>query len=73
MALLVIGAEKKVLERDIIKFSENPTYFGIGFKVGSEEWKVFKENDYLFLDDKRYKITQHIDVGDYTWFLFTKK
>jgi len=73
MALLVIGPEKKVLERDVIKFSENPTYFGIGFKVGSEEWKVFKENDYLFLDNKRYKITQHIDVGDYTWFLFTKK
>jgi len=73
MALLVIGAEKKVLERDVINFSENPIYFGIGFKVGSEEWKAFKENDYLFLDDKRYKITQHIDVGDYTWFLFTKK
>ncbi len=73
MARLVIGKEDKIIEREIIKFSENPAYFGVGFKVGSEEWKTFKENDYLLLDGEKFKINQHIDVGDYTWFLFTQK
>jgi len=73
MQMIKIGKVDKGIDEEIIKFSDNPIYYGIGFKVGSENWKLFKENDILEIKGKKYKINQHIDVGDYTWFLFTAK
>ncbi len=60
------------LKAEIIKFSENPIYYGCGFQVGTKEWKLLKNSDDIILENKKYKIKQHVDVGDYTWFLFTR-
>jgi len=65
-----VGNER--IRKDMIKFSENPVYYGIGFQVGTKEWKILKNSDFLDIQGKKYKIEQHVDIGDYTWFIFTE-
>lgn len=73
MVKIYVGQDNSVLEGEVIKFSDNPIYFGVGYKVGSTEWKLLKSNDILKFDNKKFVVKQHVDVGDFTWFLFTSK
>jgi len=65
-----VGNER--IRKDMIKLSENPVNYGIGFQVGTKEWKILKNSDFLDIQGKKYKIEQHVDIGDYTWFIFTE-
>ncbi len=70
MEEIKLGNER--IKAEPIKFSDNPIYYGIGFQVGTKEWKLLKNSDTLILREKKYKIEQHVDIGDFTWFIFTE-
>jgi hypothetical protein len=73
MAKLLINSNEVNTNQEPVKFSDDPIYFGVGFKVGTVNWKLFKDTDFITMDGRKFKIKQHIDVGDSTWFLFTSK
>ena len=50
--------------------SNEPIYYGIAIKLSDPLWKEIKENKTFFLDKKECKVTQEIDIGENTWFIF---
>jgi len=60
-------------EMDYCVMSEDPIKFGIGIKITDPLWtKIKKEKKFLF-DHIEAKITDEIDIGDRTWFIFELK
>ncbi|MEL9999310.1 MAG: hypothetical protein QXG55_04840 [Thermoplasmata archaeon] len=69
---MILETKNKKIKREIeiCKMSNEPAYYGIAIKLSDPLWKEIKENKTFFLDKKECKVTQEIDIGENTWFIF---
>ncbi len=62
--------EKEYKINFICKMSDEPIKFGFGIKISEEIWRELKENKEFKAGEIKCKITDEIDVGNMTWFVF---
>lgn len=65
-----IQIEEKEEDRNICIMSEEPARFGIGIKITDPAWTILKESKKLFVEGNECHITDEVDIGDRTWFIF---
>ncbi len=53
--------------------SDEPLKFGFGIKITEDLWRDLKESKEFKTEDMDCKITDEIDIGDTTWFVFLPK
>ncbi len=71
MVLIEIDNDK--VEKNYCIMSEEPIKFGVGIKITEPIWtKIKKEKKFLFDKNEAY-VTEEIDIGDSTWFIFELK
>jgi len=70
---LKIAIDKYETEKEYCIMSEEPPKFGIGIKITEPIWSRLKEGKILFADGNECHITDEIDIGDRTWFVFSFK
>ncbi|MGC8672186.1 MAG: hypothetical protein ACP5TO_01600 [Thermoplasmata archaeon] len=68
-----IQVKGKEFETDICKMSDNPLKLGIGIKITDPIWSILKEEKKFKIDENECIITDEVDIGDRTWYVFIFK
>ncbi|MGC8663034.1 MAG: hypothetical protein ACP5SF_03660 [Thermoplasmata archaeon] len=68
-----ITIDGNMKELNLCIMSEEPPRFGIGLKITDPSWNKLKENKILFVDNNECTVTDEVDIGDRTWFVFSFK
>ncbi len=68
---MIINLNEKDYEiKYVCRMSDEPLKFGFGIKITEEIWGELKEKKDFKVGEIYCKITDEIDVGDRTWFIF---
>jgi hypothetical protein len=67
-----LKTKNKEIERDVnpCKMAEEPPTYGIPLKISDNLWPIIKEEKEFYLEGKKCKVLQEIDIGENTWFIF---
>ncbi len=71
MKIILNGKEYEI--KQVCKMSDEPLKFAIGIKITEDIWRDLKESKEFKAEDIECKITDEIDIGDTTWFVFLPK
>jgi len=71
LKIILNGKEYEI--KQVCKMSDEPLKFAIGIKITEDLWRDLKESKEFKAEEIECKITDEIDIGDTTWFVFLPK